>query len=206
MSAIVIFDYDGVIVDSFDVFSEYFLKACKKEGIDAIGSKEEFLRLYEGNMYENLFKKGLSKEKILKIVYFMRDGLIENQDKINLFEGMEKTIKDLAEENKLYIVTSSEKKVVKKFLGKHKIETYFEDILGSDEEPSKIKKILKIKSLNDNDNLFYIGDTKGDIIEGKKAGVKTVGVSWGWHKKNKILDADPDFFVEKPEKILDLVN
>ena len=35
-----------------------------------------------------------------------------------------------------------------------------------------------------------IGDTRGDILEGRKAGVKTAAVSYGWHSYNNIIDTD----------------
>ena len=53
-------------------------------------------------------------------------------------------------------------------------------------------------------DIYYIGDTAGDIREGREAGVKTVGVTWGWHTKDKMLAAAPDYLFDKPEDLLKL--
>ena len=54
------------------------------------------------------------------------------------------------------------------------------------------------------EEIFYIGDTTGDIKEGKQAGVKTIGVTWGWHSKEKMAAAQPDYLFDKPEDLLQL--
>lgn len=205
MTNILIFDYDGVIIDSLDIFMENFIHACKKEGFPEIASKKEFLELFEKNMYESMFEIGMTKEQILRIVYFMRDQLIKNQDKIKIFPDIKETLKKLSEENILVIVTSNDTNVVEKFLKSKNLE-YFDETYGSDKEPSKIVKIKKIKQKYPKSNYYYIGDTAGDIIEGKKAGINTVAVTWGWHPENKLKANSPDFLIKKPEELLNVIK
>jgi len=200
MNNVLIFDYDGVLVDSFDIFMNNFIKACKQQGFESIATKKDFLKLFENNMYESMFAMGMTKDQILKIVYFMRDALTENQDKIRVFEGITENLEKLSKDNKLVIVTSNETNVVNDFLKSRNL-TFFDEIIGSDKAPSKIEKINKIKEKYPNQKYFYIGDTKGDIIEGKKAGVKTVAVSWGWHKKEQLEEEKPDFIIDFPSEI-----
>jgi len=205
MKNVLIFDYDGVIVDSLEIFMENFIEACKREGFQNIASKKEFLKLFEKNMYESMFEIGMSKEQILRIVNFMKIRLIENQNKLSLFPGIKETIENLSKNNILVIVTSNETSVVENFLKSKEINK-FNEIMGSDKEASKIAKINKIKTDFKVENYYYIGDTIGDIIEGKHADVKTVGVSWGWHQENKLTRAEPDFLITKPNDLLKILN
>lgn len=205
MKNALIFDYDGVIVDSLTLFMKHFIYACKKEGFSTVSSKKEFLKLFEKNMYESMFNLGMSRENILNIVYYMRDQLLKNQDKLNVFPGIKETLKRLSKNNILVVVTSNDTGVVKSFL-KSKGVDFFDEIFGSDKEASKTAKIKKIKTLFDADDYFYVGDTVGDIVEGKKAGVKTVSVSWGWHPREKLLKAKPDFLIDHPSELLDVLE
>lgn len=203
---VMIFDYDGVLIDSFDIFMKNFIYACKKEGFTDINSKEHFLKIFDGNMYETMFNMGMNKEQILRIVYYMRDKLLEKQDEISFFPEIKETIEKLSENNVLVVVTSNDTKVVKEFLKSRNVFC-FDEIIGSDEEPSKIAKINKVKKkYSDVNNFFYIGDTIGDIFEGKKADVKTVAVSWGWHSKDKLMNVNPDFFVDKPQDLQSILT
>ena len=203
MGSILIFDYDGVIVDSLDLFMDYFIQACKQEGFEEIGSKQVFLSLFDGNMFEKMLEKGMSREQIKRIMYFMRDELVLNQEKLQVFPGMRQVLKTLSSNNSLYIITSNESHVVNQFLSLHQL-TMFKDIIGSEKEPSKVKKIQMIKEQNGHKDVFYIGDTVGDIIEGKKAKVDTVAVSWGWHDLKKLRKIDPAYLVSRPEDLIHL--
>jgi len=205
MGSILIFDYDGVIVDSLDLFMDYFIQACKQEGFEEIGSKQVFLSLFDGNMFEKMLERGMSREQIRRIMYFMRDELVLNQEKLQVFPGMKQVLKTLSQNNSLYIITSNESHVVNQFLSLHQM-TMFKDIIGSEKEPSKVKKIQLIKEQNGHNKVFYIGDTLGDIIEGKKANVDTVAVSWGWHDLTKLRKIDPAYFVSKPEELIHLFS
>ncbi len=205
MKNVLIFDYDGVIVDSFQIFMANFIDACKKEGWSSIATKNDFLKLFEKNMYESMFAMGMTKEEILSIVYRMRDALIQNQDKMKPFKGIFDILAVLSKKGFLFIVTSNETQVVEKYLKSQNLFGFFKEIYGSDTGASKIEKILKIKNNNPGCNYFYIGDTQGDILEGKKSGVKTVAVSWGWHDKEQLKEVSPDFLIDNPKDLFKIL-
>lgn len=48
---------------------------------------------------------------------------------------------------------------------------------------------MKIRNIGKSDAVM-VGDTAGDVSSGKKAGIKTVGVSWGYGRLQEIEDAD----------------
>lgn len=203
MANMLIFDYDGVIVDSLDIFMKNLINACKINGFNQISTKGIFLNLFNGNMYENMAKLGIPKKEIPKILKNLKSGLLNNQNKLQLFDGTKEMLKKLSKDNKIIIITSNVTKVVEEFL-KLKNINCFEEIVGADKETSKIKKIENIKSKFKGNTYFYIGDTRGDIIEGKKAGVKTIAVTWGWHNEDKLKEENPDFIVHSPQELLDL--
>jgi len=205
MGSTLIFDYDGVIADSLDIFMDCFIKACNEAGFSDIASKQEFLLLFEGNMFEKMMNKGMSKQQILRIMHILKDELLRNQDKVHVFPGMKTTLHKLSMENTLLIITSNESNVVKQFLLSEDLNI-FADIYGSEIEPSKVKKIEMIKHRYKKDSLFYIGDTVGDIIEGKQAGVGTIAVSWGWHDVERLQKAFPSHVVSKPEELIALFS
>lgn len=206
MQQVLIFDYDGVIVDSLEVFMKYFIKACKQEGYPEIATKKEFLQLFQGNMFDQMMKKGMDKKTILNIVYTLKEGLETHQHQINLFPDMKSVLRDLSREHKLIISTSNETNVVRKHLKKENIDSLFDEIYGSDIEPSKVKKIQIIQNKNPSGKYFYIGDTIGDILEGKEAKVQTIAVSWGWHTKEELLKVKPDHIVDKPINLLTVLD
>jgi len=52
---------------------------------------------------------------------------------------------------------------------------------------------------------FYCGDTPQDIIQGRRAGVKTIGVTTGLHSRRELEKEKPDFIFDKIEAVLTIL-
>lgn len=197
---ILIFDYDGVIADSLAFFMPKVIAACKKNGSEKVNTKNDFLQLFDGNLYERLIESGISKEKLPNMLKDFQAGFKELST-IKLFNGIKEMLEKLSKKNKLFIITSNLTNIIEESL-KLKNLNYFEEVIGADKEISKVKKIETIKAKFKNCNIFYIGDTKGDIIEGKQSNVKTIAVTWGWHSKDRLEEENPDFIVDSPNELV----
>ena len=103
MDNVLIFDYDGVIVDSLEMFMRFFINACQNYGWKQISSKKEFLLLFHGNMYQNMEKLGMKKQDILNVVLEVKEGLLTNLEDLPLFPDMKQTLETLSQTNILCI-------------------------------------------------------------------------------------------------------
>src|SRR5512137_656259 len=54
-----LFDFDGVLVDSLEVYERRVKLCLEKIGSPIIQSREDFLALFEDNFYEGIVKKGI---------------------------------------------------------------------------------------------------------------------------------------------------
>lgn len=205
MSALVMFDYDGVIVDSFELFSACFMKACHQNKFYEPDSPEKILALFESNVFEALLGFGLDDNSVHQILETFQSDIGAYQNDMRLFDGISDTLKKIAKNNKIVIITSNISKAAKQVLINNGVSC-FEDVLGAEKEKSKVKKIRQTMARYPGLLAFYIGDTKGDMIEGRKAGAITVAVLWGWHAVKKLEEGAPDHFVRSPEALLDLLD
>ncbi len=204
-NSVLMFDFDGVIVDSFEIDVREFIDACQEMGLYDINSPEDVLELFDGNVYEMLLEKGLSKSGIDDLIKLHEIKMEPHLKDLELFDGMKECLTTLSKNNIIYIITSNSSKTVEGTLRKYEIN-FIEEILGVENEKSKVKKISNIIEKFPKHPSYYIGDTIGDIIEGKKAGAKTIGVTWGWHGKEKLISADPDYIVEEPFALISLLQ
>ena len=69
MQKIIMFDFDGVIVDSLEIFRFNFTTACKKFGYHQFTDNDRFLDLLNGNFYEEVANSGIPM-KIISEIYF----------------------------------------------------------------------------------------------------------------------------------------
>ena len=146
---------------------------------------------------------GLS-EKVIDAILQEYEEITKKKQDLRVFEGMHEAIKKIAEKHKVVVITSNISANVREVLYNNGI-TEFEDIVGAEKEKSKIKKIRRAMESYPSDISYYIGDTAGDMIEGREAGAKTIAVTWGWHSADRLKKADPDYVVNSPEELVALV-
>ena len=203
--ALVMFDYDGVIVDSLEVFTSRFSQACRENGFKEVNTAKDVLGLFEGNVYETMMGRGLDEFTIDNILtrYEVLQG--EQLADLELFNGIGEALRRISEKHQVYVITSNLSSATIQVLNQNGIEC-FKDVIGAEKEKSKIKKIQNIMFLHSGIPAYYVGDTKGDMIEGEKAGAQTIGVTWGWHTAQKIKEGLPDYLVNTPEELADLLG
>jgi len=195
------FDYDGVIADSQEILFDNFKKACHTHQYQVFDSMESFLDMFDKNFYESLMDRGVPAEGITMICKSLSENLALCKTPMKFFADTPEMLSELARNNIVIIITSSISRAVEQNLQENNIKGV-RDVIGAEKETNKVKKITRSMQDYPDGSYYYIGDTKGDIIEGRKAGVKTIGVSWGWHGREKLQQANPDYLVDTPAELL----
>jgi len=201
---LLLFDFDGVLVDSLDVYEKTVTLCLAKINQPLKRGRQEYLELFDGNFYETLEQKGVNLEKFMAASV----DIIAQVDYsgIKPIKAMQPVLAKLQENNILLVISSNDSASINDALKLYSFDGIFQEVLGSDFMLSKKEKILyaiKKYQVMPSD-IYYIGDTIGDIKEGKQAGVKTVGVTWGWHDKIKMAASNPDYLFDDPQELLQL--
>jgi len=201
---LLLFDFDGVLVDSIDVYEKTVTDCLREIGQPLTRGREEFLELFEGNFYESLVQRGVDLKKFMEASVNILAKV--NYAEMKPFDAIRPVLRELAKTHPLVVISSNDTPTIQEALRLYDFNGIFQDILGSDFMLSKKEKILYViqkynVTLQD---IYYIGDTTGDIKEGRAAGVKTVGVTWGWHGKDLMASSQPDYLFDQPEELLKL--
>jgi phosphoglycolate phosphatase len=198
--ALVMSDYDGVIVDSLQVFCMNFRAACQENGLREIVTQHDVIALFENNVYKTLLQRGVTAatiDKILQAYERKQKGYLQE---LQLFTNMADTLQEMAKTAKVFIITSNISSATENVMQRYGVNC-IEEVIGAEKEKSKISKIKKVMAQYTDLPAFYIGDTKGDMLEGKEAGAKTIGVTWGWHSIEKLKEGKADFIVQSPQEL-----
>ena len=199
------FDFDGVIADSLEGFSAASVAAFRAVGFPQYATREAVLVFHEQNWFEGMAAAGIPDATAQEIEDRIARTL-DGNDELLPFPGIAEALAALAADCTVAIITSSRARVIEAFLAAHGIKGITR-VLGSDSETSKVAKIGLLKAEYGTEaEYWYIGDTVGDIIEGRAAGVRTIAVAWGWHDPQRLLRAQPDALAQSPSSLPRLIQ
>jgi len=201
---LLLFDFDGVMVDSLDVYEKTVTDCLQQIGQPLTRGREEFLELFEGNFYESIAQKGIDMDKFTAASVDILSKV--DYAAMKPFDAIRPVLRELAKNHPMVVISSNDTPTIAEALRLYDFEGIFQDILGSDFMLSKKDKILYVvkKYHVTSGDIYYIGDTTGDMKEGRQAGIKTVGVTWGWHSKEQMAASRPDYLFDRPEDLLQL--
>lgn len=198
---LLLFDYDGVIADSFEVYFSEFTRACSELGFDKINSKEGFLKLFDGNLIKQLIKAGFPLRKLKQLADEFKPQIEAANARICPFPGISEILNVLSKQYPVMIITANATYVVQEFLDKNNL-SHVKGVLGSDIEPSKVKKIRMARKRFPDYTPYYIGDTKGDMLEARRAGAMPIAAGWGWHDHQRLQSAQALHILQTKEDLL----
>jgi phosphoglycolate phosphatase len=202
---LVMFDFDGVIVDSLDVFSAAFLDACALTGAEGFTMTDDLLAVMEDNFYAGMSARGVGDEQVAEILRRLGSALVRARHWLKPFPLVPEVLQDLAETRTVVIVTSSPGEVVEGWLRSHEVHGVAE-VAGAESARSKVEKIQALVARFPGQEVYwYVGDTAGDIREAREAGVTPLGVAWGWHEPEMLLEAGAERIVASPAELLTIV-
>lgn len=201
---LLLFDFDGVLADSLDLYAAAVIRCLERIGTPVVRNTGEYIALFEGNFYASLAARGVDLAAFGAAAREVLPGI--DYGAMKPFPGLIPVLDLLHRDRTLAIISSNGFPTISTMLARFGFAPFFDAILGSDFLFSKTEKIdhARQRYAASRERTFYIGDTAGDIVEAKEAGVRAVAVTWGWHSRERLVAAGADLVVDTPEGLLTL--
>ena len=197
----ILFDKDGTLFDFNKTWGPWFFEILYDLSKGSNKKLNELSLLLKFDLENKIFKvdspfiAGTEGETVSKIVSFMpnlnRDNLVKwlsNKSKDVLgfpVFNLNNTLNELDDMNILMGIATNDNKIgAHNQLKKSKINHFFKYIYGSDSgfgfkpDSGMQEEFLRVSKLHPK-HVLMVGDSFADIISGKKAGMKTIGVLTG---------------------------
>ncbi|HDR4422644.1 HAD family hydrolase [Bacillus cereus group sp. TH152-1LC] len=208
-----LFDLDGTLTDPKEGIVNSVLYALKKLGIEELHVSE--LDSFIGPPIQQSFveRYNMNEGEVERAVFYFREylkqrGLLEN----NVYEGIPSLLKQLKDTGKrLFIATSKPTIFAEQVIEHFQLTKYFEGIIGSNLDGTRIKKeeiishLLQTneelnKELNKED-IVMIGDRKHDIIGANHNGIASIGVLYGYGSKTELTEVGATHIVNDVKEL-----
>lgn len=188
---VVIFDWDGTLVDSVEHIADSLHQAATDLGYPAL-EREAYRDIIGLGMVEALEKlyPGISREQMKTIREgYARYFFAKVTTPQNVFEGMADVLADLrATGRKCSVATGKSRNglegaLVSSGLGPHFDITRCADETRSKPDPAMLVEILRFYDIEPSQAVM-IGDTRYDLEMAQRIGMPAIGVEWGVHKRD----------------------
>lgn len=195
---LVIFDWDGTLVDSVDHIAGSLHQAATELGFPALeqAAYRDIIGLGIVEALEQLYP-GIEPDDVQR----MREGyaryfFMKQTGPQNVFEGMAEVVADLRGVGRACSVATGKSRrglegaLVSSGLGHHFEITRCADETRSKPDPLMLQEILDFHGHRP-DEAVMIGDTRYDLDMAQRIGMPSIGVEWGVHDRNVLGQYDP---------------
>jgi phosphoglycolate phosphatase len=201
-----LFDFDGTLVDSRAVAFDILNEVAIRHGYPPIRHSEMAV-LSRLPLKERLRQYGVPVYKVPKLALELRRRYGERLAHVPVYRGMVPVIRELNRKYRMSILSSNEPESIRHVLRTAGLEL-FDPIDASFNlfgKSAKIKSFLR-KTGCARQELLYIGDELRDVEASREAGVRCVAVSWGFDSRELLKQGGPNFLIDRPEELPELLR
>jgi HAD superfamily hydrolase (TIGR01509 family) len=195
-----LFDLDGTLVDSWRDITGAIRSVLAETPQSGDPITDEFLRSYIGRHLLDLFLDlGYEREQIDPMIVNYRQiyAARHHADTVR-YPGVKEGLAALG--GRKSTATTKGTPMTRVVLEKYELLEYFDHVQGTDgfpakPEPDVVLASLKIFNVDPKDVLF-VGDAPADMEAGRRAGVKTCAVRYGYGTEADLAKWEPDYWID----------
>ncbi|MBZ5609494.1 MAG: HAD-IA family hydrolase [Acidobacteriia bacterium] len=200
-----LFDVDGTLLDSAaDICGaiQAVLATTRQNSVS-----DQFLRRYIGRHLLDLFQDLLpeySKEQMDAMIADYRSVyLARNHASTQAYPGVAEALAALP--GRKSTATTKGTPTTRRVLEQFGLLSYFDHVQGTDGFPAKPEPDVILASLQvfgaAREDCLLVGDSPADMEAGRRAGVKTCAVLWGYGEREGMAEWKPDFWIAHPSEL-----
>ena len=208
--SLIVYDFDGTLVDTLFDIADAVNLSLNELGLRTLSRAT--IRKYVGKGVERLMAQsidGTGYTDLPRAVELFRRHYSENLMNHTRFYPSGREILDNFRDKKQAICSNKPEDFVRRILESLKSLDYFDAILGGDSVESKKPDPEGLLHLLDRfqcspEMAVLVGDSLVDIETGKRAGVYTCIVNYGFGNPKEIASANPDCCIDHLSELKDL--
>jgi phosphoglycolate phosphatase len=193
---LLVFDWDGTIIDSASAIVDCICAAARDTGIP-VPPRERAAHTIGLGLHDALrfAVPELPAERYADFVAHYRKHFLACQDSMQLFEGMRELLSELSKTHLLAIATGKSRRGLDRALQAGDLRAYFTASRCADETNPKPHPAMLLELMDELDaskeGTLMIGDTSHDLEMARAAGVDALAVTYGAHPGAGLRACEP---------------
>lgn len=205
----VLFDLDGVLVDSREPITSCINRALAAHGLPE-HPRERLLRCIGPPLADALHDLVEDPGVVPALVDTYRRLYADAAARASVFPGITELLAKLQRTHRLAVVTSKGRRFAEAILDEHGLATSFELVAGPEleagAEPKRVTlgRALEQLGLAGGLDVAIVGDRHHDVDAGRAHHLLTIGVTWGIGSAEELRAANAHLLVGAPAELLQL--
>ena len=211
-----IFDLDGTLLDSAEDLERACNYALSKFNLPNVDSQKYKLMLGNGRrkVIESIVSEffGYEQSEVIDkfLEYYNEFYNAHMLDNTKPFEGILDMLDNLTNHNVITAILSNKTHDFTLKLAKHffndriKYVSGLKDGYEAKPNPRTLLEIIDNLGLKKEESI-YIGDTEIDICVSKNAGIKSLGVLWGFRPQSLLEREEADYIASNIDEMIDII-
>lgn len=204
-----VFDVDGTLIDSQDFIVEAMNRAFGEMGV-ALPTRDEVLSIVGLSLHDAIARlvPDMSERDVDFAAQQYKDMFIKlraekgGEAAAPMYPGAREALEVLhpRDEVLLGVATGKARRGLDHAYDAHDLRKFFVTHQTADDHPSKPHPSMLKRALSETGaeaaQAVMIGDTSFDMEMGKAAGFRTIGVTWGYHPRERLIAAGADILID----------
>ena len=207
-----LFDLDGTLIDSVQLILDSYHHTLAAHGLPPRSDAEWLAGV--GTPLTAQFADWKDDAGTMEaLIDTYREYNLANHDRmVREFPGVVAAVRAIrAQGRKTGLVTSKNRRGAVRGLKLVGLDDAMDVLVCADDvthpkpHPEPVEKAVSLLAA-DPACTVYVGDSIHDLLSGRGAGVRTAAVLWGPFTRSQLESAEPDFWLERPEQLLSLLD
>ena len=206
----VLFDLDGVLVDSRVAFARGVNSALVAHGLPA--RPEEELHRYLGPPLHSTFAALVAQPSLVQpcVDAYRERSRALGPAETTVFPGIRELLETLSERLPLVVATSKSRALAEPLLRALGLRTFFRAVVGPELSTIDERKAVTVgralAELPDGARPVMVGDRKYDIVAAHAHRLHAIGVLWGIGSEEELRAAGADELARTPDDLVRLLG
>lgn len=208
----VLFDLDGTLIDSIRLILDSYHHTLSQHKLPA-RSDEDWLKGVGTPLHVQFSEWRELPETLEAMIATYREYNLKHHDRmVTVYPGVLEAVREIkAAGRQTGLVTSKNRLGALRGLNLVGLEALMDVLVCADEvtnpkpHPEPVEKAVALLGADPSTTL-YVGDSVHDMVSGRAAGVKTAAALWGPFGRAHLEGAKPDYWLQKPGDLVELVR
>ena len=179
----IIFDFDGVLVESVDVKTRAFTRMFEHNGEEVVRKVTDY-HLKNGGLsrvhkfkyfYKDIMGTSLTEDKLKELCNTFSKLVVDEVIKSPYVDGAKEFLDEFYFKLDLFVASGTPEDELKEIVTCRGMDIYFKGIYGSPARKGDIARMVLLQNGYNSDEVVFIGDSITDLNGAQESGVRFIG-------------------------------